>query len=435
MAVPARIRTYSRILFAVALFGILVVTHLSLQIEKGFVDGCAGLGATIDASAMDAAPEAACAAVATGEYADFLGLSNILWGLGFYIIVALLRLGFGVTGNDTLRKASFGVVAVGFLYTLRLVYLQAFVIGSFCVLCMMSAATVTVLLILHVLEHRKLASGAATREPVAASPFVPYGAIAGAFVLLLVADFALAGGGSEVPGPVTTDTPEADALAGRDTRVDAPASLAPALPGGCAYDPQYAPMGDLSAFMDNPSQGTGSVQVIEVFDPNCPACRQLNDALKPVMASNLDNATFYSVAFPLRQPTVAQAAALVWASQKGKYFELKQAMFERQDASWGMSQDELRDTANSVGLDGPSMIATFENQEEIADILAEVQADASAVQEALTAPGGGLSTPKLIIGGRVIAPTNESYTESCLNQFIANAASGDAPAAVVTEVQ
>ncbi|OZC02124.1 vitamin K epoxide reductase family protein [Rubricoccus marinus] len=435
MAVPARIRTYSRILFAVALFGILVVTHLSLQIDKGFADGCAGLGATIDTAALSAAPEAACAAVATGEYKDFLGVSNILWGLGFYLIVALLRLGFGMTGNDTLRKAAFGVVAVGFLYTLRLVYLQAFVIGSFCVLCMMSALTVTVLLILHVLEHRKLASGVrhSAPPPTRGAALVPYGAIAGVFVLLLGADFALAGGGG---GDVPSTTPEADALAGRDTRVDAPAELAPALPSGCAYDPQYAPLGDLSAFMDNPSEGSGSVSVIEVFDPNCPHCRDLNNALKPVVAANLNTATFYSVAFPLRQPTVAQAAALVWAEQKGKYFEFKQALFERQDASWGMSQDELRDTANSVGLDGPSLIATLNDQAQVESILASVQADATAVQEALTIPGVGLSTPKLIIGGRVIAPTNESYSENCLNQFIAEASSpASAPAAVVEEVE
>ena len=429
MAAPARIRPLARIIFAVALVGILVVTHLGLQVEKGFADGCTGFGADITAEALGAAPEAGCASVATGDYADFMGVSNIVWGLLFYGLIALLRLGYGITGDDRFRLASLGAVIFGFGYTLYLIYLQAFVIESFCILCMTSAAIVTTLLILHVLEHRKLAQGIrhSAPPPSRSEALRPYAVLAGLFAVLLVADVALAGG--EAPEAV------ADAAASGetpDTRVDAPASLAPPLPAGCAYDPQFAPIGDLSAFTNNPSKGTGPVTVIDVFDPNCPHCRALHEEMAPVVAANLDKATFYYVPFPLKPPSVGQAAAFVLAQREGKFFELMDAFFERQDNTWGMTIDELRDTANSVGLDGPSLIATLQDEGEFESIRQQIQANSDAVQRAFAAPGGGISVPKLAVNGRIVAPTEESYSAECLNQFIADAsAPADAPPAVV----
>ena len=433
MAVPLRTRTLAAVLFGVALLGVLVVTHLGLQVRAGFPNGCTGLGG-VDYTALGAAPEASgCANVATGEYKDFLGVSNILWGLGFYVVVALLRLFYGMSGDDRLRKAAFGAVGLGFLYTLRLVYLQAFVIGSFCILCMTSAAIVTALLLLHVVEQRKLASGERHSAPPPARGVAlrPYAAIAGVFAVLLAADVALAGG--EPPEAVAADV--STPASGDDAAGEQAVSLTPALPNGCAYDPQYGPVVDLDPFLDNPSKGSGPVTVVEVFDPNCSHCRSLHETMRGVIEANGDAATFYSVAFPLRQPTVAQAAALNWARGQDRYFELKDEMFERQDATWGMEMDELRDAANDVGLDGPSLIATLQNPESdvVQGLLADVQEDADAVQDALA---GQVSTPKLIINGRIVAPTTESYSERCLNQFIAEAgAPADAPAAVVEEVQ
>ncbi|MEL6614729.1 MAG: vitamin K epoxide reductase family protein [Bacteroidota bacterium] len=433
MAVPLRTRTLARVLFAVALFGILAVTHLALQVQSGFANGCTGLE-TVDLAVVDAAPTASdCAAVATGEYKDFLGISNILWGLGFYILVALARLGYGITGDDRLRKAAFGLVGVGFVYTLRLVYLQAFVIGSFCILCMISAATVTTLLLLHVLEQRKLSTGArhSAPPPTRSASLRPYAAVAGVFAILLAADIALAGG----EAPEANATPPVASGEGTDTRVDAPASIAPPLPGGCAYDPQFPPVADLSAFVDNPSEGTGPVVVVEIFDPNCPHCRDLHEALRPVKEANQNTATFYAVPFPLRQQSVGQAAALSWAMLQSEqaFFNLQEEMFRRQNSTWGMTLDEIREAANAVDLDGPSLVATLQNEEQAEPVLARVRSNSEAVQAALARPGNpGISVPKIIIGGRVVAPTNESYSERCLNQFIADAnAPADAPEAVV----
>ena len=434
MPVPPQTRMLARIIFGLALLGILVVTHLGLQVEKGFSDGCTGFGdVAITAGALDAAPEVGgCGAVAAGEYADFLGVSNIVWGLLFYIGLALLRLAYASSGNSMFRLASFGMASVGILYTLYLIYLQAVVIGEYCILCMTSAVLVTILFVLHVLEHRKLAGASTEAAPrtTARAALMPYGVLAGIFAVLLAADVVLAGGDPAEPSAFVDGT-------GDETPETAPpTSLAPPLPQGCAYDPVFAPVTDFTEFVNNPAQGTGPVTVVEVFDPNCPACRALHETLRAVKTANADRATFYSVPFPLRQPTVGQAASLAWARETGSYFDLTDEFFSRQDGTWGMDADELRESANAVGLDGPSLIATLENQAQLQPLLDQVQADANAVQSQLAAPGGNISTPKLVINGRVVANTNQSLTEDCLNQFIAEASAlQDAPPAVVEEVQ
>lgn len=431
MPVPARTRSIARVIFAVALLGVLVVTHLGLQAQKGFADGCTGFGdVAITADALGSAPEAGgCGEVATGEYADFLGVSNIAWGLLFYVGLALLRLGYAAGGNRTLRVASFAFATVGFAYTLYLVGLQAFVIGSYCVLCMTSAALVTLLFILHILEHRRELSGErhSAPPPTTKAALVPYGVIAGVFAVLLLADVALAGGGGEQP----------DALAeAAQNEPEQPASLVPPVPQGCSFDPVFAPVGDLSAFTDNPSVGAGPVSVIEVFDPNCPHCQSLHETLEGVKAATEEQATFYSVPFPLRPSAIGQAASLAWARESDAYFGLVDQFFARLDASWGMTPEELRESANEVGLDGPSLIATLEDQEMVQPYLDMVSEDADAVRDYLSAPDGGISTPKLVINGRVVANTNASLTAACLTQLIQDAAgTSGASAAVVEEVQ
>ncbi|MEM6325841.1 MAG: vitamin K epoxide reductase family protein [Bacteroidota bacterium] len=437
MPVPAPTRTLARVLFGLALLGVLVVTHLGLQAQKGFSDGCTGFGdVVITADAVGAAPEeGGCGEVATGEYATFLGVSNIAWGLVFYIVLALMRVSYAYTGDRRLRLASFGWVSVGFAYTLYLVGLQAFVIGSWCILCMISAAIVTTLFVLHILEHRRDMSAErhSAPPPTTKAALVPYGAVSGVFAVLLGVVVVLGSSGEAPaePAPVVTDATTPEPAPTEAT------SLAPPLPMGCAYDPVFAPIADLSEFTNNPSQGTGPVTVVEVFDPNCPACQALHGTLTAIKESNLDRATFYSVPFPLRPPAVGQAAALAWARDSGAYFDLVDALFAGLDGSWGMSQDELREAANSVGLDGPSLVATLQDQTTVQPLLDQVQADANAVQTTLSTPSGGMSTPKLVINGRVVANTTESLTERCLNEFIALAA-GVAPSgssAVVEEVQ
>src|SRR5690606_16302751 len=182
-----------RVIFALALFGVLVVTHLWLQQSAGFAAGCSGFAdVTVTNLAETMREEPGCATVTNSVYASFLGVSNLVWGLLFYVAVALLRLGHAATGNDRLRLAAFGLVGVGFIYTLYLVYLQAAVIGAFCVLCMTSALTVTALLILHAMEHARLRRGADAPARTPKLALKPFALVAAVFAVVLIADVVVA---------------------------------------------------------------------------------------------------------------------------------------------------------------------------------------------------------------------------------------------------
>lgn len=136
------------VIFGLTLVGLLVVLLLAMKEAGASVVGCS-------------AESGGCANVTTGPYRAFLGVSNVVLGGLFYGLVAALRLGYGATGDARLRWASFAVVGGGLLYSARLVYLQAAVIGSFCTLCMTSATVVTLLVAAHVAEHLRLRRTAA----------------------------------------------------------------------------------------------------------------------------------------------------------------------------------------------------------------------------------------------------------------------------------
>src|SRR5690606_19465328 len=137
-------------IFLLALFGVLVVVHLWVQQRADFAFGCTGAG--------DAASGSGCAEVTSSAYSSFLGVDLLVWGGLFYLVVAALRVGVAATrpqSSHSLRTASVAVVSVGFLFVVYLLGVQAFVLGQFCALCLASAATVTVLFVLHLIERVK----------------------------------------------------------------------------------------------------------------------------------------------------------------------------------------------------------------------------------------------------------------------------------------
>ena len=437
MALPAQTSLLRRVIVGVALLGILVVAHLGLQKANGFVRGCTGFeDVAYSVAELGVAPStegSGCATVTEGPYASFAGLSNIAWGLLFYGLVVGLRLAYAATGRDRIRLASAGVVGVGLLYTAYLVYLQAFVIGAFCVLCMTSAALVLTLFALHFVEQRRLRRVAPADAPVkrrhaatAGTPSLrPYVPILGVFALLLAADVVMAGRAGEGVTPPAPAPVQNIAAVAQQSRASTPAED----PGGaCTYDPQAAEITDLSPFTTGPYKGSadGDVVVVKVFDPNCPHCKALSESLDPVIAEHGDNARFYYVPMPLRQSSLAQVIALKLAEREGRFFELVDEMFARQDASWGMSLPELTAAVEASGMDGGAFQAFLNDESQVQPLLAGIQAQASATQAAFATADGGFSVPKLAVNGRIVQSTLASYSTRCLAEFVETAA---APAA------
>jgi len=88
-----------------------------------------------------------CESVLTSSYAMLFGIPLVIFGIFFYLLVlSSLALNFYFKKNGLLY---FHILLTlgGFLFSLRLVYLQLFIIRSICLYCMVSAITSTLIFI------------------------------------------------------------------------------------------------------------------------------------------------------------------------------------------------------------------------------------------------------------------------------------------------
>ena len=241
----------------------------------------------------------------------------------------------------------------------------------------------------------------------------PYLPVLGGFVILLASVFGLAAR-TAPDGPA----PTADAQPAQ-----LPTPRIQDVTGACTYDPAFEPIADMTPFTQGPVKGDpdAAVQVVKVFDPNCPHCRQLSETLDAFIADNGDDVAYYYVAYPLRQQSLGQIVALKMAEEQSDelFFELMHAMFQRQDQTWGMTLPEIRETVESVGMDGQAFEETLTDPETLRPYLEEIEATANAVNGAFAREDGGISVPKLAVNGRVVESTYASYSERCLSEFVA----------------
>ncbi|MDP2684540.1 MAG: vitamin K epoxide reductase family protein [bacterium] len=88
-----------------------------------------------------------CENVLTSEYSRLLGLPLSVWGFGYYMTIFVLALIYSASADRKFFKILFGLSIFGFLFSLRLVYLQFFVIENLCFYCMLSALFSTLIFI------------------------------------------------------------------------------------------------------------------------------------------------------------------------------------------------------------------------------------------------------------------------------------------------
>jgi protein-disulfide isomerase len=373
---------------------VLVVVHLWVQAQAGFAFGCTGAG--------DAASGAGCAEVTTSIYSDFLGVSLLVWGGAFYLLLAALRVGVAALEpptSDTLRTASLALVSVGFLFVLYLLGVQAFVLGQFCTLCLLSSATTTVLFALHLVERAK-GPGPAVAASVALRP---YAIAAVALIVLAGADVLLADT-SPAPAPVAQGQ-------NADGSVQA-ALTAGGVSAGCRYDVEVARFRDFDRLltMETPYHGSADapVNVMKIFDPNCPHCNTLHQILEPAIAQLGDEARFYYKPYPIWDYSVPQVQALYLAGEEGKFFEMLELQFANQQRG-GLSLDQIVALAERIGMDGERVRREIENRKYVGLI---------RQQNELIQETGLRSVPKVAIEGRVIVSTDEAFTTDCLGALI-----------------
>lgn len=92
--------------------------------------------------------DAGCSIVTTSEYATLGPIPIAAFGAGYYVIVILIML-YAVQRSDTrVTRWLWILTGLAFLFSVRLVYLQIFVIEAICYWCMFSAGTSTLIFLL-----------------------------------------------------------------------------------------------------------------------------------------------------------------------------------------------------------------------------------------------------------------------------------------------
>lgn len=94
-----------------------------------------------------------CDAVLKSEFATFFGIPLAYMGLAYYLVILIGITAYQQSRNADLLKGLFLLNLSGFAFSLWLVYLQAFVLNSYCTWCLISAAVTT--LLLSILTFRK----------------------------------------------------------------------------------------------------------------------------------------------------------------------------------------------------------------------------------------------------------------------------------------
>ncbi|MEM8598543.1 MAG: vitamin K epoxide reductase family protein [Bacteroidota bacterium] len=444
-----------RIILGLALVGVLLVAHLYSQQTAGFNRGCLGLSdpATVQ--------QVGCETVTSSAAGTFLGVSNVFWGLLFYVGLAGLRFAMIPTGapRKTLRTASLGLAAAGFAYSVYLVSVQASM-GAWCVLCTTSAGLVTVIFGLHLAERFSKAT-LPTMASFSGTEFKRFGIAAALIATLSVADIAYfnaindgetltpiaeaamdetkaapvtpVAAQDEAPADVSpielpAEEPVAAEATVEEPAVEAPeatpvaAAAAPASrPIGCEYEPGAAPLRDLSRYTTDigyDGRGDAPVTVVKIFDPNCPHCRDLHGVLDALVGQYGDKAKFYYFPFALWNESIPQIEALYVAGESDKYAEMLAGQFAMQerDNKRLLSTDDLVTIAEDIGLDGASF-----RQRLTSGAYAMKVASARNYASVDISRGGRVSVPKLTINGQFVANTTAAFSADCIGSLISEA--------------
>ena len=128
-----------------SLIGFLDSTYLTIQHYRGFW--------------LDCGPLLECDAVLTSQYAVIGGIPLALLGALYYLAIFLLTVAYYDRKHRCILSIIANLTILGFLTSLILVYLQAFIIRAFCFYCLLSALSSTGLFVLAMIYRCRLKMG------------------------------------------------------------------------------------------------------------------------------------------------------------------------------------------------------------------------------------------------------------------------------------
>lgn len=118
-------------LLAIALIGFIDAGYLTVQYYQGTIPPC---------SVVEG-----CEQVLTSSYSKILGLPVSLWGMIYYFTILVGLFGYLESRNQTFLRFALLFTVLGLLFSLWFLYVQAFILQAYCLYCLVSLATSTVL--------------------------------------------------------------------------------------------------------------------------------------------------------------------------------------------------------------------------------------------------------------------------------------------------
>lgn len=331
-----------------------------------------------------------CDAVRASSYAHLFGVPLPAFGVASYTVLALLifaevfasaRLGRAI------QYAVAGISCAGFLFSIYLTSLEAFVIHAWCAWCVVSALDMTGILILSVLEVRR--------------PFPltdPTAAIARARTNFVVCVVALL--------------------------VGVPAFVILSRHGELPRAPQASGQALAEHLVRPDSHMTGNLQasltIVEFGDFECPACGLSEGAAQQIRAKYGDRIRYVFRQFPLGKihPQAEKAAeASECAGEQGKFWEAIEKIYAEQR---DLSVDALKRYGAELGLDQSHFNQCLDSGETAARVNQDL-ADGHAL--------GVRATPTFFIGRkRIESPLEFATFSQLVDQELTNQAASTAGA-------
>ena len=313
---------------------------------------CLGLGASLASLVDYLAPvptfcaASGCETVRASAWAYPLGIPMPVFGVVFF--TAMIALAF--VARPRLRLP---LALAGAAWALVLVGVQAFVLGAWCKLCMVSDTSALALAI-------AIVAGAESLKLTAARAFV-----GGGLVVVLPLGFAIATAPSGDPAPVTAQQTGVPDVVRR-------------------------------------AQQPGAVTIVEFVDFECPFCRRLAPELTTAVQHAAGSVNVVRKMVPLSMHPHARIAALAWccADAQGKGDEMAEALFSAPPDE--LTPEGCERLAVQVGCDVDRYRATLADPA----TAARVDGDSADAKSA-----GADALPTIFVGDQRFTGANHSASE------------------------
>ena len=325
-----------------------------------------------------------CDAVRASSYAHLFGLPLPAFGVANFVVLALLifaevlvpaRLGRAI------QYAVAGISCAGFLFSLYLTSLEAFVIHAWCAWCVFSALVVTAIFVLSVFDLR--------------APFTPPNPAA--VVVRVRTNFVVCVVALVIGVP-------AFILLSRHGVIPPGAQASPEALAEHLVRPESHMAGNLQA----------PLTVVEFGDFECPACSYSEKPARQIRAQYGDRIRFVFRQFPLIKihPQAEKAAeASECAGEQGKFWEGVEKLYAEQG---DLSEGALKRYAAELGLDQNRFNQCLDSGETASRINLDL-ADGHAL--------GLRGTPTFFIGPKMLMrPLDFATFSQLVNQELAHLA-------------